>query len=204
MNLAALLDWLASLPPATLLVAMGLLAAAENVFPPLPADLLIAFGAFLAARANSSPVPALLSVLAGNVSGAFVMYALGRRFGATWTERKFRLRNADEAESRITRWYMRYGVLSLFVLRFVPGVRAVVTPFAGALRIPVLSTGLAVTLASVIWYGTVTLIAFHAGNNWDAVAHTIGRLARNTGFVAAVIVLAAIGIVVARRRRRAR
>jgi membrane protein DedA with SNARE-associated domain len=204
MNLTAILDWLASLPPATLLVAMGLLAAAENVFPPLPADVLIAFGAFLAARANSSPMPALLSVLAGNVSGAFVMYALGRHFGATWTERKFHLKNTDAAESRITSWYLRYGVISLFLLRFVPGVRAVVTPFAGALRIPVLLTGIAVTLASAIWYGAVTLIAFHAGNNWDGVVHTIGRLARNTGFVAAAIVVAAIAALIVRRRRRAR
>ena len=44
MNLQSIFDWLLTLPPSTLLPVMGLLAAAENVFPPIPADALIALG----------------------------------------------------------------------------------------------------------------------------------------------------------------
>ena len=73
----SLLNWLTALPPATLLLAMGLLAAAENVFPPIPADMLIALGAFLAARADASPWPSYAVVLGGNIAGAMMMYAVG-------------------------------------------------------------------------------------------------------------------------------
>jgi hypothetical protein len=37
MNLQSIIDWLLTLPQSTLLPVMGLLAAAENIFPPIPA-----------------------------------------------------------------------------------------------------------------------------------------------------------------------
>ena len=125
MNLQALLDWLIQLPPPTLLAAMAAFAVLENVFPPIPADIVIAFGAFVAARQHASPIPAFFAVLGGNMAGALVMYALGRRFGAAWTEKKFHLKHKDTAGSRLSSWYARYGVASLFLARFIPGVCAV-------------------------------------------------------------------------------
>ncbi len=202
MNLQALLDWLVQLPTPTLLVALVSLAALENVFPPMPADVLIAFGAFVAARQQASPVPAFLVVLGGNMAGALVMYALGRRFGATWTEKKFHLKHKDTAGSRLSSWYARYGVASLFLARFIPGIRAIVSPFAGALKTPVLAATAAISLASAIWYGLITILAFRAGNDWEAVAGAIGRLARNTGLIALALAIAIVAVVWYRRRNR--
>jgi membrane protein DedA with SNARE-associated domain len=198
----ALITWLTDLPPTALLGAMTLLAALENIFPPIPADVLIALGAFIAARNDASPIPAFVAVLGGNVAGAMAMYAMGRRFGASWTERKFHLRHKDTADSRLSSWYARYGVASIFLARFIPGVRAMAAPFAGALKAPVLLTAAAILLASGVWYGIVTIIAFRAGNNWEQLAKTIGHLARNTGLVALAVGLLVAGIWYWRRRRR--
>ena len=148
-NLQALLDWLLTLPPSTLLPAMAILAALENVFPPIPADVLIAFGAFIAARSDSSPFPAFLAVLLGNVIGAMGMYAVGRRYGAVWTERRFHLKTKESADDKLNVMYERYGLLALAIGRFIPGVRAIVAPFAGALRASVTGTLVAITVASV-------------------------------------------------------
>lgn len=202
MDLQALLDWLTALPPATLLLAMGLLAAAENVFPPIPADVLIALGAFLAARSDGSPWPAFLVVLGGNVVGAMLMYYLGRRFGADWTERKFHLRHKETADVALSRWYARYGLASLFLGRFIPGVRAIVAPFAGALRSPVTGTTAAILGASAIWYGLVTIVAFRAGSNWDELMRSVGRLSQTSGLVAVTLVALGLALVWWRRRRR--
>jgi membrane protein DedA with SNARE-associated domain len=199
-NLQSLFDWLVGLPPATLLPAMALLAAAENVFPPIPADVLIALGAFLAARADGSPLPAFFAVLFGNVAGALIMYAVGRRFGAAWTEQRFHLRHRQSADATLSSWYARYGIMSLFLSRFVPGVRAIVAPFAGALRTPVVGTTLAITFASALWYGLVTIVAFRAGDNWEELLRTVGRMGRYIGLGA--VVLAAVLVVLWLRRRR--
>lgn len=200
MNLQSIIDWLLTLPQSTLLPVMALLAAAENVFPPIPADVLIALGAFIAARNDSSPIPPFLAVLLGNVAGAMAMYVVGRRFGAEWTERKFHLKHKDTAEGSLASWYERYGLFALAIGRFIPGVRAIVAPFAGALRASFFGTLAAVTLASGAWYAAVTWIAFRAGSNWEGLMKTLGSMGKWTAVVA-VALFAGIGFIFYRRRK---
>lgn len=203
MNLQSIIDWLLTLPQSTLLPVMGLLAAAENIFPPIPADVLIAFGAFVAARSDASPIPAFLTVLFGNVAGAMAMYAAGRRYGASWTERKFHLKHKETADESLARLYARYGLFALAIGRFVPGVRAVVAPFAGAFRASAFGTMAAITLASGAWYGLITWLAFRAGTNWEGLVTTVSRAGKITAIVGAVIVVA-IAVAWYRRRWRQR
>lgn len=201
MSLQSILDWLLTLPPSTLLPAMALLAAAENIFPPIPADVLIAFGAFIAARADASPIPAFLTILSGNVAGAMIMYAVGRRYGASYTEERFHLKHKETADESLYRLYQRYGLFALAIGRFIPGVRAIVAPFAGALRAPVLGTLAAITLASASWYGLVTWAAFRAGSNWEGLVKTVGRMGTLTAIVA-VVLIAGIGVAWYRHRKK--
>jgi membrane protein DedA with SNARE-associated domain len=200
-NLQSIIDWLLTLPQSTLLPVMGLLAAAENIFPPIPADVLIAFGAFVAARSDASPIPAFLVVLFGNVAGAMGMYAAGRRYGASWTEKKFHLKHKETADDALSRLYARYGLFALAIGRFVPGVRAIVAPFAGALRVSALGTAAAITIASGVWYGLITWLAFRAGSNWEDLLAMVGRAGKITAIVAAVLV-AGIVLVWYRLRQR--
>lgn len=188
MNFQSIIDWLLTLPQSTLLPVMGLLAAAENVFPPIPADVLIAFGAFVAARSEASPIPAFLTVLFGNVAGAMAMYAAGRKYGASWTERKFRLKHKETADERFLNLYARYGLLALAIGRFIPGVRAIVAPFAGALRASAFGTLAAITVASAAWYGLITWLAFRAGSNWEELVRTVGRMGKITAIVAVTLI----------------
>jgi membrane protein DedA with SNARE-associated domain len=129
------------------------------------------------------------------------MYAAGRRYGASWTERRFHLKAKESADDKLSRLYERYGLISLAIGRFIPGVRAVVAPFAGALRAPVIGTVAAITLASASWYGLVTWAAFNAGSNWEELVGTLGRLGRVTALVAFTLI-AAIGLAWYRHRRR--
>ena len=57
-------------------------------------------------------------------------------------------------------------VPALFVSRFLPGVRAVVPPFAGALRLPAWRVFVILAGASAVWYGAITVIAYRVGADW--------------------------------------
>jgi membrane protein DedA with SNARE-associated domain len=183
-----LLDWLAALPPVALYTFMALAAAVENVFPPVPADTIVAFGSFLAARGQGTIIGAFLSVWGGNLAGAALMYGAGRRYGARQVEKRLLKNKGAAAEGRLRQLYDRYGIAALFLSRFVPGVRAIVPPFAGALRIPFLPSLLVMGFASGIWYGLVAWLAFRVGSDWDALQSTI----RQYGTIAATV---AIGVV---------
>lgn len=195
--------WLADLPAGVLYVALTVLAAAENVFPPLPTDTVVAFGTWLAVRGNGSALLAFAGTCVGNVAGAAGMYALGRRHGTRWIRRRFPSLADERGEARLRALYLRYGLLALVVSRCIPGVRALVPPFAGALQVPMLTTLSAMALASAVWYGAIAFVAYRAGADWDAVVRLIAQSGRVIGVAAVVLALAA-ALLWWRHRRHAR
>ena len=199
-TLDSALAWLASLPQGALVGAMALLAAAENVFPPIPADVMVAFGAFVAARGGHSALPAFIAVWLGNMAGVAAMYRLGQRYGTSQIERRFHLNVTGQA-GRLSALHGKYGTFALFLSRFVPGLRAVVPPVAGALRLPFVPAMLAMAAASGLWYGAVTMLAFRAGSNWETLRAALGGLGSWSAGVALGLVLIAGGALWWRSRR---
>ena len=197
-----ILQWLESLPVAALYACLALIAAIENIFPPVPADTVVAFGSFLAARGHGTALGAFLSTWIGNVAGAMLMYAVGRHFGAGWLEARMARRGGGEMTARLQAMYGKYGLTAIFMSRFLPGIRALVPPFAGALRVPPLRAAAMIAIASGIWYGTVTLVAYNLGENWDQATAKLGGYQRTIGIVVGVIALVALIVWALRRRRR--
>lgn len=199
-----LMTWLGNLPVASLYITIGILSAFENFFPPFPSDAVIAFGSFLADRAHGSAVTVFLLGWIGNVSGAVVTYELGKRFGAKVFLRKIERYAGPDAEDRIRRLHKKYGFWGLFVSRFLPGVRAIVPPFAGAMRLPATKVILAIATASGVWFGFITFIAFRAGDNWELVQRHLVKSGKVAGGIAVGIVLIVIAIWLLKRRNQAK
>lgn len=186
--------WLGDLPLGSLYTTIGVLSAFENFFPPFPSDAVIAFGSFLADRAHGSAFTVFFLGWLGNVGGAVVTYSLGRRFGSKAFLRRLEKYAGPTAEDRIKQLHKRYGFGGLFVSRFLPGVRAIVPPFAGAMKLPAFKVILAIASASAVWFGLITFLAFRAGDNWDVVEHYLVRSGKVAGATAIAIVLLMIGI----------
>jgi membrane protein DedA with SNARE-associated domain len=198
------LNWLGALPSAALYVILALVAATENFIPPIPADVIVAFGSFLAARSHRSPIPTIIAVVIGNVGGALGMFALGRRYGADWIRRRLSRVMGEGAEQRVQHMYNQYGLPALFLSRFLPGVRAVVPPLAGAMRVPPTGAIAAIAVASTIWYTALALLAYRLGSQWDRVVAAVKRFESGAAIVAGAVVVLAIAVwFVMRRRRRA-
>lgn len=171
---------------------LGVLAAAENLIPPLPADTAVALGAFLSHRGLTTPLGVFLVVWITNSAGAAAVYfaarRYGRRFFATPTGRRL---ITPEAVAVIEREYLRYGLAGIFISRFLPGIRAVVPPFAGLVNLGPVRSLVPIVLASGIWYGFVTWAGSTLGAEWERIAALIGQL--NRTFAIAALVLAIVG-----------
>jgi membrane protein DedA with SNARE-associated domain len=197
--------WMIGLPANALYAAAFAFAAIENVFPPFPADAFVALCAFVANPGEASLVLTFGSVVIGNVLGASITYGLGRRYGAAGLHRRLEARGLVRKEEKIERLYERYGLVAIFLARMIPGVRGIVPPFAGAMRISAVWTHVVIAMASVVWYGFVTLLAYRAGDDWRAFVSQIARLGKMGAGVSLLLVLAFAGLVwwLVRRRRQA-
>jgi len=196
----AWLDWLSTLSAPWLYGAIVVAAFAENIFPPLPADTVVALGAFVAARTGGSAVGAWSATMIGNLGGAMTMFAIGRRVGLHWLTARYPRVFPGDATMRVALRFRERGIAAIVVSRFLPGVRALVPPVAGAIGMRAVRSASAMAIASGAWYGIVCWLAFHAGLNADALLEQIAAQQRIAGVVAAGILAIVIASFVWRRR----
>ena len=200
----SLLEWLTGLPEPLLYGAIALAAFAENIFPPLPADTVVALGAFVAARGNGTAFGSWAATMFGNLGGAMTMYWVGRRYGLPWLAKRVPALGNPESAAKFEAHYKRYGIAGIAVSRFLPGVRAIVPPMAGALGIGPWKSFIAMGVASAAWYAMVCWLAFRAGSSADALLARIAEQQRTAAIVAVGILAVVIVVVVSRRRSRNR
>lgn len=200
----AWLDWLSTLPTPLLYTAIFAAAFAENLFPPLPSDTVVALGAFVAARGHTSPIGAWFATISGCMVGAMTMFMLGRRVGVAWLSTRFPRVFPADAMVGVADRFRSHGFLTIAVSRFLPGVRAVVPPVAGAIGIGTARAAAAMALASGIWYGIVCTVAYQAGENADEIIDKLAAQQRWIGAVSLALLLLLIAYVAWRRRRASR
>lgn len=204
------MSWLGGVPLGALYVLIFTASLVEGVVPLMPGDVAAALLAFFAARAGGALTPTIIAVTAGSVVGALIMWWLGKRYGSDFLARQLHrmgLTKAEHqvevAEHKVEAAYRQYGWVALFVSRFLPGLRAVVPAAAGALRIPFWEVTVIFTLASTIWYGGISWIAFRVGRDWTTVKETVLTVGRDVGLgaIVAALVLVIVGWRLWKRRK---
>lgn len=200
----AFLHWVTGLPSAAIYGVLAALSAVENVFPPVPADVAVVLGAFLARQGTiSAPLLGVLCWLANTLSSAgmyFYARTHGRRFFATGWRRKLM---PPEAIAALETAYRRHGVYAIFFSRFLPGVRAAVTPFAGLAGMSPARALIPSAGASAIWYAFLIAAGSFLGQSWPRARALLEDANRVLAIVAAVAAVLA-AVLLWRRARRAR
>ena len=200
----AILDALAALPTLPIYLALMALSALENIFPPVPADVAVALGAFLARRGEiHAPLLGILCWGANTASSA-ATYFLARAYGPGFFDSGWPRKLLPPAALGALRdAYERHGVAGIFWSRFLPGLRAAVTPFAGVVGMPPARALVPAALASAIWYAFLIVAGLALGESWEAVKRLVSRANGALGLlaIAATVLLALHFWRVARGRR---
>jgi membrane protein DedA with SNARE-associated domain len=190
----AFLHWVTGLPAAAIYGVLAALSAVENVLPPVPADVAVVLGAFLARQGTiSAPLLGVVCWLANTVSSAamyFYARAHGRRFFAKGWRRKLM---PPEAIAALETAYRRHGIYGIFFSRFLPGIRAAVTPFAGIAGMSPARALIPSAVASAIWYAFLIAAGSFLGQTWPRARALLEDANRVLAIVASVAaVLAAV------------
>jgi len=181
---------------------IGLLAAVENVFPPVPADTAVALGAFLAGRGTLNPWAVFGVTWVGNVVSAGLVYGMARRYGRGLFAGRLGRRLLPEAVLvQLTQAYQRHGAAAIFLSRLLPVWRGIVPPFAGIAGVGAVRTLVPLALASALWYGALIYLTATLGSNLDAVLAFLGHVNRVLGAIAFAILVAVAWYVVRRLKR---
>jgi len=198
------LQWVAQLPGGAVYAVLVALSALENIFPPVPADIAVVLGAFLGRQGIvSAPLLGLLCWLGNTASSAgmyFYARSHGRRFFATGWRRKLM---PPEAIAALEKAYGRYGVYGIFVSRFLPGVRAAVTPFAGVAGMRPARALIPSASASAIWYAFLVTAGSVLAQSWPRAQALLADANRALAVVFGLVIAVVFFFWWRARRRRA-
>ena len=187
-------------------IAVGSLAAIENVFPPIPSDIATLILAALFLREGPlEPLALWAAAVLGNGAGAMVPWAVARRFGPRIAQSRIGRRLLPpETVSLVEREYVRFGLPGIFLCRLLPAVRFIVSPFAGLVGIGPVRTFVPLLLATGVWYALIVGGGWLLGGQRDALVHVLRDLNLTLFAVGLVVIGAAVLWYLRRQERIAR
>ncbi|MBI2799738.1 MAG: DedA family protein [Gammaproteobacteria bacterium] len=178
----------------------GFLMALESMIFPIPSEAVMPFVGFLVADGRWNLWLALVVTSAGSLVGSLLSYALGFYAGkpAVLKVGRYLLLNAHDLAWTERFFQRRAGATTVFIARFIPVVRHLISIPAGIGRMPLLPFMAVTLLGATAWNGFLLYCGMRLREHWPMVqsySHEIDLA------VAAILLVMAGGYVVRRLKR---
>ena len=179
-------------------LGVGLLIAIENVFPPIPSEVILAFGGFMTTKTVLNEVGVILSATIGSTIGAIVLYLIGRILNKERLEKivsgkigkVLRLKPGDIEKA--DKWFDTKGQKTVFICRFIPIVRSLISIPAGMSEMKIWKFLLYTIFGSAIWNTVLVLLGKKLGDSWETVVNVFNEFSHI--ILILLIILCIVGI----------
>lgn len=196
----AIIDWLIDLMELIGAPGVGLAILAENLFPPIPSEVVLPLAGFTVAQGTLNPVSVFVWSVVGSVVGAYILYGLGAWLGAqrlrAIAERMWLVKGSDV--DKALAWFDKYGRISVFVGRLIPGVRSLISIPAGLDRMNLVTFGLWTAFGSAIWNAILITLGYFLGDNWHVVEGYVNTYSNVVYLVVGLIIVGVLAFFIRR------
>lgn len=178
-----------------------LLIVLESTAVPIPSLLVMPFAGYLAARGTFS-LPLILVINGvGAATGSMLSYWFGAAGGTPLLLRWGRFLRIKQADlDRTHAYFERHGSGTIFVARFLPVIRHVISIPAGIARMPVPKFLTLTVAGAMCWGGGLMVVGYELGDNWKTVVETWHKV----DLIVAGVIVAALAYLAVRFFRRHR
>lgn len=156
-----------------------LLITIENIFPPIPSEVNLTFGGFMTTFSNMNRWGVIVSATMGSVLGAIILYVFGRvlnierfeNFLGSKLGRILHLKREDVRKAG--KWFIKYGNRAVFICRFIPIVRSLISIPAGISRMKFSKFLFLTIMGTFIWNVILIYLGRFAGEAWETMVYYI-------------------------------
>jgi membrane protein DedA with SNARE-associated domain len=143
-----------------------ILMALESMIAPIPSELVMPFAGFLIFTGQFDPWAVLIASSLGSVTGSFLSYGMGvlgepvvYRYG------RYLLLNPHHLEWT-HKFFQRHGGKTIFIARFIPVVRHLISIPAGFARMPWLRFIIYTLVGATMWNMFLVYCGVRLKQNW--------------------------------------
>jgi membrane protein DedA with SNARE-associated domain len=138
----------------------------ESMIFPVPSELVMPFAGFLIVMGHFNVVPVIVASSLGSIVGSLLSYGMGRmgepvvlRYG------RYLLLNQHHLEWT-KKFFERHGGKTIFIARFIPVVRHLISIPAGLARMPLIPFILYTVAGATLWNVFLTYLGMRLRENW--------------------------------------
>lgn len=165
---------LQSVPPVAVYLVVALAVGIESLGVPIPGETALISAVLLVSTHQLSASPLWIGVAGAGAAivGDSIGYAIGHKWGHDlfdWLGRKFPRHFGPDHVAFAERIFNRWGVLAVFVGRFIALLRIFAGPLSGALRMRYGKFLAANAAGGICWAGGITAAIYFLGqaaNTW--------------------------------------
>ena len=176
-----------------------LLMALESSFFPFPSEVVMIPAGYLVYTGQMNLYMAFAAGAFGSLAGAlfnyYLCYFLGRPFVAKYGKY---VGITDEKMAKFESFFNRYGEISTFNCRLIPGIRQYISLPAGLAKMNIFTFSLYTTLGAGIWVAILLAIGYYIGDQKELIKEYLGQI--TIYLLIAVALITAIYIYINKRK----
>lgn len=154
-----------------------LLMALESSFFPFPSEVVMIPAGYLVYTGQMNLYMAFAAGAFGSLAGAlfnyYLCYFLGRPFVAKYGKY---VGITDEKMAKFESFFNRYGEISTFNCRLIPGIRQYISLPAGLAKMNIFTFSLYTTLGAGIWVAILLAIGYYIGDQKELIKEYLTQI----------------------------
>lgn len=175
-------DWILHLIDASGYWGIFLLMVLENIFPPIPSEFIMGIGGIRVGQGRMAMEWLLLSGTIGSTLGNYAWFLVGHALGfrrlRPLVDRWGRWATLEWRDiEKLDRVFARYGPVAVFVFRFMPAFRTMISLPAGLFRMGHVRFLLWTAAGAFIWNVILAYAGYVLGRNFAHIDHYLGPAA---------------------------
>jgi membrane protein DedA with SNARE-associated domain len=171
---ASLTGWIANTAThfidSTGYLGIMILMTLESMVAPIPSEAVMPFAGFAVSNGTMSWIGVIFFSTLGSIIGSLISFWIGAKGGRPFVEKwgKYLLLNKHDLD--ITeKWFTKHGEITVFVCRFIPVIRHLISIPAGMGKMNLLKFVFYTIIGAAIWNTLLTIAGYYLKQNWGEI-----------------------------------
>jgi membrane protein DedA with SNARE-associated domain len=173
----------------------------ESSSLPVPSEVILPFSGYLVFKGQLDFWVTVLVATIAAIAGSLIDYYIGLKGIQELTKHRILGRTLFSVDQLTFagKWFNKYGTLTIFLARLIPGIRTLISFPAGAAKMPLAKFLVFTTAGCILWNSLLIYAGYYLGTNWTEAASASHYI-----LIVVIAVLAALiaAYLVLRRKRK--
>jgi len=144
----------------------------ESSSLPIPSEVILPFSGYLVSTGQLNLWITIAVATLAAIVGSLIDYYIGLKGIEALSKRKVlgRVLFSMDQLAFADKWFSKYGALTIFLARLIPGIRTLISFPAGAAKMPLPKFLVYTTAGCILWNSLLIYVGYYLGKNWIEVA----------------------------------